>query len=215
MRVFQRDKYLYLMVLLPLAYFIVFHYIPLYGITLAFKDFDIQRGHHGQPVGRVQVASRSSSPIPYSWLVIRNTIVLRLWQLAIGFPAPIILALLLNELRTIRFKRIVQTSSYLPHFISLVVVSGMVISFLASDGPINSLIKRLGGQPIPFHATAGVVCPGLYLFRDLAACRLGIGDLSGRTDQHQHGSDRSGCELTALVGGNACSTSHCRVSRRS
>jgi putative aldouronate transport system permease protein len=83
-------------------------------------------------------------------LVVRNTVVLRLWQLAIGFPAPIILALLLNELRTIRFKRIVQTSSYLPHFISLVVVSGMVISFLASDGPINSLIKTLGGQPIPF-----------------------------------------------------------------
>ena len=87
---------------------------------------------------------------PYSWLVIRNTIVLRLWQLAIGFPAPIILALLLNELRTMRFKSIVQTSSYLPHFISLVVVSGMVISFLASDGPINSLIKSLGGQSIPF-----------------------------------------------------------------
>ena len=148
-RVFQRDKYLYLMVLLPLAYFVVFHYIPLYGITLAFKDFDISEGIMGSPwVGFKYFEEFFSNP--YSWLVIRNTIVLRLWQLAIGFPAPIILALLLNELRTIRFKRIVQTSSYLPHFISLVVVSGMVISFLASDGPINSLIKKLGGQPIPF-----------------------------------------------------------------
>ncbi len=137
------------MVLLPLAYFIVFHYIPLYGITLAFKDFDISEGIMGSPwVGFKYFEEFFSNP--YSWLVIRNTIVLRLWQLAIGFPAPIILALLLNELRTIRFKRIVQTSSYLPHFISLVVVSGMVISFLASDGPINSLIKSLGGQPIPF-----------------------------------------------------------------
>ncbi|MCU0502580.1 MAG: ABC transporter permease subunit [Anaerolineae bacterium] len=148
-RVFQRDKYLYLMVLLPLAYFIVFHYIPLYGITLAFKDFDISEGIMGSPwVGFKYFEEFFTNP--YSWLVVRNTVVLRLWQLAIGFPAPIILALLLNELRTIRFKRIVQTSSYLPHFISLVVVSGMVISFLASDGPINSLIKSLGGQSIPF-----------------------------------------------------------------
>ena len=137
------------MVLLPLAYFIVFHYIPLYGVTLAFKDFDISEGIMGSPwVGFKYFEEFFSNP--YSWLVIRNTIVLRLWQLAIGFPAPIILALLLNELRTMRFKSIVQTSSYLPHFISLVVVSGMVISFLASDGPINSLIKSLGGQSIPF-----------------------------------------------------------------
>jgi len=148
-RIFQRDKYLYLMVLLPLAYFIVFHYIPLYGITLAFKDFDISQGIMGSPwVGFKYFEEFFSNP--YSWLVIRNTVVLRLWQLAIGFPAPIILALLLNELRTMRFKGIVQTSSYLPHFISLVVVSGMVISFLASDGPINNLIKSLGGQSVPF-----------------------------------------------------------------
>ena len=148
-RTFQRDKYLYLMVLLPLAYFIVFHYIPLYGITLAFKDFDISEGIMGSPwVGFKYFEEFFSNP--YSWLVIRNTVVLRLWQLAIGFPAPIILALLLNELRTMRFKGIVQTSSYLPHFISLVVVSGMVISFLASDGPINNLIKSLGGQSVPF-----------------------------------------------------------------
>jgi putative aldouronate transport system permease protein len=148
-RTFQRDKYLYLMVLLPLAYFIVFHYIPLYGVTLAFRDFDVSEGIMGSPwVGLKYFEEFFSNP--YSWLVVRNTIVLRLWHLIIGFPAPIILALLLNELRTLRFKRIVQTSSYLPHFISLVVVSGMVISFLASDGPVNSLIKRLGGQPIPF-----------------------------------------------------------------
>ena len=148
-RIFQRDKYLYLMVLLPLAYFVVFHYIPLYGITLAFKDFDISQGIMGSPwVGFKYFEEFFSNP--YSWLVIRNTVVLRLWQLAIGFPAPIILALLLNELRTMRFKGIVQTSSYLPHFISLVVVSGMVISFLASDGPINNLIKSLGGQTVPW-----------------------------------------------------------------
>lgn len=148
-KVIARDKYLYLMALLPMAYFIVFHYIPLYGISLAFKNFDISKGIMGSPwVGFKYFEEIFSNP--YSWLVIRNTIVLRLWQLTIGFPAPILLALLLNELRAERFKRIVQTSSYLPHFISLVVVAGMVISFMASDGPINSLIKSLGGPSVPW-----------------------------------------------------------------
>lgn len=148
-KVFARDKYLYLMVLLPLAYFIIFHYIPLYGVTLAFKDFDIGKGIMGSPwVGLKYFEEFFGNP--YSWQLIRNTIVLRLWHLTIGFPAPIILALLLNELRAERFKRVVQTSSYLPHFISLVVVAGMVVSFLASDGPVNSALKGLGGQPVPW-----------------------------------------------------------------
>lgn len=148
-KVFARDKYLYLMVLLPLTYFVVFHYIPLYGVTLAFKDFDIGKGIMGSPWAGFKYFEEFFAN-PYSWQVVRNTIVLRLWQLTIGFPAPILLALLLNELRAERFKRIVQTSSYLPHFISLVVVAGMVISFMASDGPINSLIKSLGGQSVPW-----------------------------------------------------------------
>lgn len=148
-RTFQRDKYLYLMMLLPLVYFLIFHYIPLYGVTLAFRNFDIAKGIMGSPWAGFKYFEEFFSN-PYSWQVVRNTVVLRLWQLTIGFPAPIILALLLNELRAERFKRIVQTSSYLPHFISLVVVAGMVISFLASDGPINSLIKGLGGQSHPW-----------------------------------------------------------------
>jgi putative aldouronate transport system permease protein len=148
-KVFARDKYLYLMVLLPLAYFIVFHYVPLYGVTLAFKNFDIGKGIMGSPwVGLKYFEEFFSNP--YSWQLIRNTIVLRLWHLTIGFPAPIILALLLNELRGERFKRLVQTSSYLPHFISMVVVAGMVLSFVASDGPINSIIKSLGGSAVPW-----------------------------------------------------------------
>jgi putative aldouronate transport system permease protein len=87
---------------------------------------------------------------PYSYKLIWNTVFLRLWLLALAFPAPIILALLLNEIRQQKFKRIVQTCSYLPHFISLVVVCGMVINFLASDGPVNSIIKLLGGESYPW-----------------------------------------------------------------
>ncbi len=137
------------MVLLPLTYFIVFQYVPLYGLTLAFKDFNIGKGIAGSPwVGLKYFEEFFSNP--YSTVLIRNTIVLRVWQLVIGFPAPIILALLLNELRTPRFKRLVQTSSYLPHFISLVVVAGMVVNFVAYDGPINRVVEQLGGTPQPW-----------------------------------------------------------------
>jgi len=144
-----RDRYLYIMLLLPAIYFAVFHYAPMYGIILAFKDFDIGRGILGSPwVGLKHFQDFFSNA--YSWKLVWNTVILRVWHLSIGFPAPIILALLLNELRHERFKRLVQTSSYLPHFISLVVVCGMIVSFLASDGPINSLIKFLGGKTYPW-----------------------------------------------------------------
>jgi putative aldouronate transport system permease protein len=137
------------MILLPLVYFVIFHYIPMYGVTLAFKDFDIGKGIMGSPWAGLKYFDEFFSN-PLAWKLIRNTILLRLWHLAIGFPAPIILALLLNELRNERFKRFVQSSSYLPHFISAVVVSGMVLSFLATDGPLNSVIKTLGGQAVPW-----------------------------------------------------------------
>lgn len=144
-----RDKYLYAMMVLPLAYFVIFHYVPMYGVLLAFKEFDIGKGILGSPwVGLKHVRTFLSDP--YSFTLVRNTVLLRLWTLALGFPAPIILALLLNELRHHRFKRIVQTCSYLPHFISLVVVCGMVVTFLAYDGPVNGLIKLLGGTPYPW-----------------------------------------------------------------
>jgi putative aldouronate transport system permease protein len=137
------------MVALPAAYFVLFHYVPMYGITLAFKDFDIERGILGSPwAGLKHVAEFLSNE--YSYKLIRNTVLLRLWLLALAFPAPIVLALLLNELRIEWFKRFVQTSSYLPHFISLVVVCGMVISFVASDGPVNRIIGLLGGKPYPW-----------------------------------------------------------------
>ncbi|HEY9075755.1 MAG TPA: ABC transporter permease subunit [Anaerolineaceae bacterium] len=148
-RVFLRDKYLYLMMLLPFTYFLIFHYAPMYGIVLAFKKFDIGLGIMDSPwVGFRYFEEFFTNP--YSWKLIWNTVALRLWHLSLGFPAPIILALLLNEIRQERFKRLVQTSSYLPHFISLVVVCGMVISFLSSDGPVNKIIQFFGGSTIQF-----------------------------------------------------------------
>ncbi|MBM3187554.1 MAG: sugar ABC transporter permease [Chloroflexi bacterium] len=148
-RALKRDKYLYLLMLLPLAYFAIFHYVPMYGVTLAFKDFDVGKGILRSPwVGLKHFREFFSNP--YSLKLVRNTLLLRLWDIAFGFPVPIVLALLLNELRSERFKRLVQTSSYLPHFMSLVVVCGMIVTFLASDGPINSVVRYFGGKPQPW-----------------------------------------------------------------
>ncbi|HUT15694.1 MAG TPA: ABC transporter permease subunit [Anaerolineae bacterium] len=146
LKALNRDKALHLMMLLPLAYFIVFRYVPMYGVTLAFKDFDSQGGILGSPwVGLKHFRTFFSDP--YSYTLIRNTVLLRLWILALGFPAPIMLALLLNEIRQEGFKRFVQSCSYLPHFISMVVICGMIVSFVASDGPVNRIVEFFGGKP--------------------------------------------------------------------
>jgi len=87
---------------------------------------------------------------PYSYKLVRNTVILRVYQLFYGLPAPVILALLLNELRNGKFKRFVQTASYLPHFISLVVVCGMIVNFVATDGVVNEIVKFFGGKPFPW-----------------------------------------------------------------
>jgi putative aldouronate transport system permease protein len=145
LRILARDRHLYLMMLLPALYFFVFAYLPMYGVSLAFKNFDISKGIGGSPwVGLKYFEQFFNNP--YSYKLIYNTVMLRVWHLTLGFPAPIVLALLLNEIRRERFKRLVQTASYLPHFISLVVVCGMIISFLSSDGILNTLVKGLGGK---------------------------------------------------------------------
>lgn len=161
-KIFLRDKYLFLMMLLPLVYFVIFHYIPMYGIILAFKKFDISLGIMGSPWVGLQYFEEFFRN-EYSWMLVWNTIALRLWHLAIGFPAPVILALLLNEIRQERFKRLIQTSSYLPHFISLVVVTGMVTSFLATDGLINNILKNFGIEPIQWMQRPEYFRP-IYIF---------------------------------------------------
>jgi len=149
LRVYNRDKYLYMLFLIPFAFFVVFKYAPMYGVLLAFKDYKIAKGILGSPwVGLKYFREFLSNP--YSYKLIRNTVVLRVYQLFYGLPAPIILALLLNELRNEKFKRFVQTTSYLPHFISLVVVCGMIVNFVATDGVVNEIVQFFGGKPFPW-----------------------------------------------------------------
>ena len=151
-RALGRDKSLYLMCMPPLAYFLVFCYGPMYGVLLAFKDFDVGKGIRGSPwVGFKYFEVFFSNP--YSFKLIRNTLLLRLWQLALGFPTPIVLALLLNEIRSNRFKRLVQTSSCLPHFISRVVVGVFeqhrLMSPSADDLLVEQSVKYAVDDPHP------------------------------------------------------------------
>lgn len=148
---FKRNKYIYLMLLPVVVYFLIFHYQPMYGASIAFKDFIPAQGIMGSPwVGLKHFESFFRSPS--SFQVIRNTILLNLYNLIFGFPAPIILALLLNEIRSTRYKRLVQTVTYMPHFISLVVICGIIRDFSAMDGLFNSVRGLFGLEPIMFLA---------------------------------------------------------------
>lgn len=152
MRIIQRDKWLYLIMLLPFVYYIMFHYVPMYGVTLAFKQYKPRLGIFNSPWASQNGMKYVLQVIndPYFWTVFKNTIVLNLVNLAITFPAPIILALLLNEVTSSKYKRVVQTVTYLPHFLSTVVVVGMMNSMFNSTGIVNEIIASLGGDKIAF-----------------------------------------------------------------
>jgi putative aldouronate transport system permease protein len=141
-------RYLYLLALPGVLYFLIFAYLPMWGVTIAFKDFRLFRGFDGSPwVGLKHFEFFFTSP--NFWRLLRNTLIIAGLNLAIVFPAPILLALLLNELRSARFKRFVQTVSYLPHFISWVVVGGLLVyTFSQSMGVVNLQLQQMGMEPL-------------------------------------------------------------------
>ena len=141
----KRFRHLYWMLLIPVAYYLLFHYAPMYGVTIAFKKFNARQGILGSPWVGLKHFNKFMGA-PYFWQVVGNTLAINLMDVVLGFPAPIILALLLNEVRSSRFKRAVQTISYLPHFLSTMVVCGMLTNFMARDGLVNDIIAHLGGE---------------------------------------------------------------------
>lgn len=144
-----RCKYLYLIFLIPFIYYILFQYWPMYGILISFQDYNVVKGVLGSPwVGFKHFEKFLFDP--YFWKLVRNTLLINVYSLLWGFPAPIILAILLNELKSERFKKIIQNISYLPHFISTVVICGMLVNFLSSDGMINQLVRAITGSSIQF-----------------------------------------------------------------
>ncbi|MEF3311809.1 ABC transporter permease subunit [Paenibacillus sp. GYB004] len=146
----MQSKYLLLMFLPCFLYYLIFKYLPMGGIVISFKDYNLYKGIlESKWVGFKYYEMFFKSPD--FWILLRNTFLLGLYKLVFGFPAPILLALLLNEVKQALFKRFVQTVSYLPHFISNVVVAGMVIMFLSpSGGMVNKIIESLGFTPIHF-----------------------------------------------------------------
>lgn len=135
---------LYVLILPAFIYFIVFHYGPMYGVQIAFKNYMPSLGIWGSPwVGFAHFKRFFDSY--YFWDLIRNTVGISLYSLIVGFPLPIILALALNEVKDGPFKKTVQTITYAPHFISVVVIVGMVIAFLSpSSGILNHALQFLG-----------------------------------------------------------------------
>ncbi len=147
---FTVNKILYLMLIPFIAWYLVFLYKPMYGLLIAFKDYSLWKGFSGSPwVGFENFITFMKSP--YFLRSLKNTFLLSFYSLLIGFPIPIILALLLNEVNTKWYKSTIQTMTYLPHFISAVVIAGIVVNFLApSNGLINILIAKFGAEKIYF-----------------------------------------------------------------
>ncbi|GLX69321.1 sugar ABC transporter permease [Paenibacillus glycanilyticus] len=142
-RDFKLNKLLYLMILPVIAYYIIFHYIPMYGALIAFKDYSPMKGILGSDwVGLKHFHDFFSSY--YFTRILKNTLVISLYSLIFEFPAPIILALLINEVRSKTFKRVAQTITYMPYFISLVVICGIITDFTNADGIINRLFMLFG-----------------------------------------------------------------------
>jgi putative aldouronate transport system permease protein len=144
-----RNRWAYLLLVPVLLYYLIFHYGPMYGTIIAFQDFNPIKGIFESPWIGLQNFSDFFNSVFFGRLL-TNTILINVIDLFFGFPAPILLALLLNEVRWEPFKRVVQTISYMPHFISVVVVVGMMIDFFARDGLVNNLMKGFTDNPIAY-----------------------------------------------------------------
>ena len=145
-----RSWQLYLFVSLAFLYFLIFSYLPMYGVSIAFKDYIPSQGIWGSPWVGFKHFQRFFSSY-YFWDLIKNTLGINIYSLIVGFPLPIILALALNEVKNEKFKKFTQTVTYAPNLISVVVMCGMIIAFLSpTTGIINHFVEALGFERIPF-----------------------------------------------------------------
>lgn len=150
-----RYKWLYLMLIPVMAFYIVFKYVPMYGITIAFKDYNVFKGVFASPWCGFDVFEKIFKSKNF-WLAIRNTLSLNIITLAVSFPLTIIVALMLNEIRQIHFKKITQSILYLPHFVSWVVVAGIATNlFSQQGGTVNHLLNGIGIPSVPFLSHDG------------------------------------------------------------
>lgn len=150
LRYIWRYKYLYLLLIPAVVYFIVFHYVPMYGVIISFKDFNFKKGIIGSEwIGFENFTYMFGLSDFYR--VFLNSIYLSFLRLLFGFPMPIIFALMINEIRNKYFKKITQTAIYLPYFIAWAVIGGILVNFLSPTwGVVNEIIKGLGMEPVFF-----------------------------------------------------------------
>jgi putative aldouronate transport system permease protein len=145
-----KSRYLYIMVTPGLLYFALFKYLPMWGVLIAFKDYLPFRGFWNSPWVGFKHFNRFFND-PVFWLLFKNTFILAIYNIAFFFPIPILIALMLNELRLEWFKRTIQTAIYIPHFVSWVVVVGMVYTFFSSEGGIfTTMLVNAGFEKINF-----------------------------------------------------------------
>lgn len=146
----KKEWLLYLMLIPFVVWYIVFLYKPMYGLQIGFKDYSIFKGISASPWVGFEHFIRFIKG-PYFWRVIRNTLLINVYSIVIGFPIPIILAILFNEIRNVAYRKSIQTLTYLPHFISSVVVVGIITNFLApTNGLVNLIIEQFGFEKIYF-----------------------------------------------------------------
>ncbi|MEG6613541.1 ABC transporter permease subunit [Pseudoclostridium thermosuccinogenes] len=156
------NKYIYLLLLPGVAFYIIFSYIPMYGVTLAFKQFIIKKGILGSP----WVGFRNFEYIlgePEFWKVFKNTLIISFGRIITGFPVPIIFAILFNELREGAYKKGLQTVYTFPHFLSWVIIAGIVRNLFSNDGAINNLLFLLGAEKYNFLASNNLFRPLLFI----------------------------------------------------
>lgn len=155
----KRDRWLFFMLLFPVVHVFIFSYIPMYGVLIVFKDYNVFSGFFASPwIGFTNFDQVFQDP--YFWKVFWNTVRLGAVTFMFGFPAPIVLALLLNEIRSGKFKKTVQSLTYLPHFVSIIVICGIIVGMLSpSTGLINLIIESVTGKTIYFMTEPGWFIP--------------------------------------------------------
>lgn len=159
-RLKNMDIGLYLLVLLPVLYFVIFKYIPMVGIVIAFQDYNIFQGIWGSEFIGFEIFAELFSSTDFL-NALRNTVFLSLGEFILGMPAPIILALMLNEVRLKKFKRVTQSIMYLPHFLSWVIVGGLIIQLFSVHGFVNNVMAAFGMERISFLTEKG---PWIVMF---------------------------------------------------
>lgn len=159
----KRKRYLYLMLVPAVLYFLIFNYAPLYGILIAFKDFNFKEGIiRSDWIGFENF--RYMFQLDNFYAVFKNSILLSLCRIVFTFPIPIILALFLNDIKSQKFQKVLQTLFYLPHFVSWVVIGSILVNFLSpTNGVINTIIQSLGGESVFFLAEKKYFIPIVIL----------------------------------------------------